>query len=409
MTSPSSPAVLRSVNSPFKRWLMQRAMELLPFVFRMLRRFKPIIRFGNTYLVTRYDDVLEIFGADQAFGVPYKPKLDVIMDGQPFFLGMSDTPQYRADIAAMRKVVRPDDLTGLGDRAEVLAEQIVAESGGKVEVVGLVRDVTFTLLGDYFGIPQPADGDLRVWGTRLFEYQFIADDEPLLAEVATIAPALRAHIDDEIRRRRATPDGKDDVLNRCLAMQAANEEGFSDPQIRTALMGFIVGGPPQPAMVVPQAMEQLLRRREALEGAQAAARTNDDAGLAAHIAEAMRFDPLAPWMPRSALKPWTIAQGLPHQATIPAGAKIMAALASAMRDGRRIRDPEKFDPLRPANAYIHFGHGLHQCFGIHINRATLHRMLKPLLRRSNLARAKGSAGRLRKNGGLAESLTVAFE
>ena len=59
-------------------------------------------------------------------------------------------------------------------------------------------------------------------------------------------------------------------------------------------MGFIVGGPPQPPMVVPQAMEQLLRRPDALKGAQQAARDNDDKLLAGYVFEAMRFDPLAP-------------------------------------------------------------------------------------------------------------------
>jgi hypothetical protein len=59
----------------------------------------------------------EVFATDTAFGVPYKPKLDLIMGGEPFFLGMGDTPQYRADTAAMRKVMRPDDLPGLAPRS----------------------------------------------------------------------------------------------------------------------------------------------------------------------------------------------------------------------------------------------------------------------------------------------------
>jgi hypothetical protein len=39
----------------------------------------------------------------------------------------------------------------------------------------------------------------------------------------------------------------------------------------------------------------------------------------------------------------------------------------------------------------------------------LHMMLKPLLKRANLRRAPGSAGRLLKNGPFAESLTLAFD
>jgi cytochrome P450 len=94
---------------------------------------------------------------------------------------------------------------------------------------------------------------------------------------------------------------------------------------------------------------------------------------------------------------------------VPAGSTVLVAFASAMMDGRRVPDPRKFDPHRLPHEYIHFGHGLHQCFGLHLNRATLHRMLKPLLRRNNLCRAPGSAGKLRKRGAFAEALTVEFD
>jgi cytochrome P450 len=174
-------------------------------------------------------------------------------------------------------------------------------------------------------------------------------------------------------------------------------------------MGFIVGGPPQPPMVVPQAMEQLLRRPDALKGAQAAARAGDDELLAGYVREAMRFDPLAPGLPRIALEDWTIASGTKRQTRVPAGSTVIAAFASGMRDGRRVPDPERFDPRRLPHEYIHFGYGLHQCFGIHINNATLHLMLKPLLKRQNLRRAPGAAGKLRKSGAFAESLTVEFD
>lgn len=406
----ASTQVLRPGPKGLKAVIMRLVMKAMPFGFRLLRRFWPIPKFGNIVVVTRYDDVCEVFGTDTAFGVPYKPKLDVIMGGEPFFLGMGDTDQYRADTAAMRKVIRPDDLPKLGDRVEAMAEAIVAGAGGRLEVVDtLVRRVTFDFCGEYFGVPSPSGGDIRVWGTRLFEYQFVASDQPLLDEVAVIAPALRDHIDGLIASCRALHGDRDDVLARCLAMQAKGEPGFSDVQIRTALMGFIVGGPPQPPMVVPQALEQLLRRPKALAGAQAAARAGDDKLLHGYVLEAMRFDPLAPGLPRTALKEATIAAGTSRARKVPAGATVFTAFASAMRDGRRLPDPERFDPQRLPHEYIHFGHALHECFGRHINHATLHRMLKPLLKRDNLRRAPGSAGRLRKNGAFAESLTVVFD
>jgi hypothetical protein len=52
---------------------------------------------------------------------------------------------------------------------------------------------------------------------------------------------------------------------------------------------------------------------------------------------------------------------------------------------------------------------MHECFGRYINHATLHRMLKPLLRRPNLRRAPGQEGRLRKNKIFAERLCVCHD
>jgi cytochrome P450 len=346
------------------------------------------------------------------FAVPYQEKLDVIMDGQPFFLSMPDTPAYHVGANAMRKVVRPEDVGArLAPACQEMAARVVAEGDGKLEVVdALVRRVTFDLLGDYFGVPKPANGDLRVWGTRLFEFQFAdgGNDPALRAEVDEIGPALRGHIDAEIEKRRAAP-AKDDVLGRCLLMQAAGEPGFSDVEIRAALMGFIVGGPPQPPMVVPQALEQLLRRPEALAGAQEAAREDDDAALAGYVFEAMRFDPLAPALPRVAVADGIIAAGTPRERAVKKGAQVMAALASAMMDERQVPDPRRFDASRRPPEFMHFGSGHHTCFGIHINKAILPGMLKPLLKRPNLRRAPGKSGHLSKRGPFSDALHVLYD
>ena len=407
----TSPEVLRPGPTGFQRWLATTIMEAIPFGLSVLRRVWPIPHFGTTYVVTRYDDVREVFATDTAFRVPYKPNLDVITGCEPFFLGMDRTPQYEAGVAAMRRVIRMDDLTHLGNRAEAMAEAIVAGSGGRLDVVdSLVRRVTFDLLAGYFGVPEPSGGHLDVWATRLFEFQFTGSpkDVELRAQVDLIAPAFREHIDSEIARRKRGNTGGDDVLARCLAEQAAGTLGFTDVDIRTAILCMIVGGPPQPPMVVPQAMEQLLRRRELADAVKAAG-SGDDATLARIVREAMRFDPLAPGLPRIATREWTVARGTRRERTIPKGATVIAAFASAMMDGRRIAAPSKFDANRRPHEYIHFGHGLHECFGRHINAAILHRMLKPLLKRPHLRRAPGADGQLSKNGPFAERLVVLFD
>jgi cytochrome P450 len=203
---------------------------------------------------------------------------------------------------------------------------------------------------------------------------------------------------------------QDDVLGRCLEEQAAGNDRFKDDWwIRVALMSFAVGGPPQPPMVVPQALEQLLRRPDALAGAQQAARANDDQLLAGYFFEAMRFDPLGPALPRVATQPTVIAAGTSRATQVPEGATVYAAFSSAMMDERRLLDPQSFNPRRLPHEYIHFGYGLHTCFGAQMNKALLPLMLKPLLKRPNLRRAPGPDGVLSKRGAFAERLRVNYD
>jgi cytochrome P450 len=312
----------------------------------------------------------------------------------------------------MRKVVLRDDIPSrLAPNTLAIGEDYVKQAGGRIEVVDYVRRVTFKLYQDYFGIPDPPGGTLPVWATRLFEFQFAdgGNDKSLRAEVDDIAPRLRTHIDGLIAKQKSASQPSDDVLGRCVVMGGKGEPGFDDLQIRTALMGFIVGGPPQPPMVAPQSLEQLLRRPDALAGACKAARADDDKLLAGYVFEAMRFDPLAPFMPRVAKNDAVIAEGTEREIQIPKGTSLMVAFSSAMMDERRLRTPKTFDPHRLAHEYIHFGYGLHQCFGIYMNLALLPLMLKPLLKRRNLRRASGAEGKLRKNGVFAERLWVEYD
>jgi cytochrome P450 len=400
----AADAILRPGPTLLGQWSMDRALAVLPFVFFLLRKHQPVLKLGNTYLVTRHDDVRTVFAEDASFGVPYREKLDIILGGEPFILGMPDGDEYRAALASMRSVVRRADLPMLAAEVSARAEAIVASAPGRVDLVDLVRTIAFDFVAQYLGVASPSGAELYRWGTRLFEYQFVGSDAPLKAEVAEIAPLMRSQIRQEIDRCRAAPAGRDDVISRCIAAQAAGQPGFSDAQITAIIAGILIGGPPQPPMVVPQAMEQLLRRPAALAAAQAAARSDDDAALAAHLLEAMRFDPLAPWMPRVALAARTIAG-----CDIPAGAKVLASIASAMRDERRVPEPKRFDAGRSPDQYLHFGHGVHQCFGLQINLATLHLMVKPLLKRRNLRRAPGRAGRLQKQRAFASTLFVEFD
>jgi len=75
MSPLASREILRPTPGGLKEAFMAWSMEQLPLVFMVARAVWPIPRFGNTVIATRYDHVREVFLNDDAFGVPYRPKL----------------------------------------------------------------------------------------------------------------------------------------------------------------------------------------------------------------------------------------------------------------------------------------------------------------------------------------------
>jgi cytochrome P450 len=385
-----------------------------------LRDFAPILilKKKNLALVTRYDEVKEVFLADDAFGVPYAPKLNLLTGGVPFLLGMEDSQAYRDSLKAWQDVFRlnpaaqaADVTTRLIPATEAAAERIVAASHGRVDTIELASQVSLEVFLDYFGVPAPADGDIALWSERLFEWLFrVGKPEPQMdSEAAAYSKALLAHVERVIAARKASGEKKDDILGRSLQNQAESKPGFSDTEIRSMLAGFIIAGPPQPPVVLPKVMEQLLRRPKILAEAQDAARRNDDETLGKYVFEAMRFDPLAPFLQRIAKRQHVLGDGTFHMKTIERGTQVAFFVASAMMDDRRVSSPKSFDPNRPRHHYFLFGHGLHRCFGLHINEKLLPLILKPLLQRKGLRRASGPEGHLRKRLIYPEKLDVCFD
>ncbi|MGE5953225.1 MAG: cytochrome P450 [Qipengyuania vulgaris] len=403
--------ILRHGPGAVKQWAMARILAALPALFAAFRGFWPIAKFGSLHLVTRHDDVREVMLTDTAFKVPYAGKLQDLMGGQTVFIGMEDGEEYRSQLERLQSLARQEDLQVLADRTERRAEEVVAASKGRLEVVDtLFRAVTFDILEEYFGVTQPVGGDMRIWSTRMFEYQFLSSDKALKAEIEWMAPALRQHIEELIENRRAGRDYSDaDLLGRAFLLDDKGEKGWDDLFIRTMFSALMIGGPPQPPMVLPQALEQLLRRPDALASAQRAAVTHDAELTFGHIFEALRFDPISPILPRKATKDYVLARGTKRAHKIKSGDTVIAAIQSAMSDPRRIPSPDRFIPTRQPYQYMHFGLGLHECFGRHINRAIFPAMCAPLLRRKNLRRAQGKSGRLSYKGFFPAELRVEFD
>jgi cytochrome P450 len=420
MDAPVDTPVIATPKSGGARlfgWLKSK----MDWGFLLLRNTLPIlvVRWkGRTYaLVTRYDDVQEVLQRPNVFNVTYAPKIRVIMDGDNIFLGMKDEPNYTRDKTNMRMTApRAEAMARVQPEVARLTAEVVerARPAGRLDLaMELTQDVTTRFFGAYFGTPGRSVTEFSDQVRWLFGWMFadIFDDPEKKAPAARLAAALRGYVEEVIAARKQARGQHDDILERCLRFQDMGIAGFSDREIRNNMIGLIVGALPQPPMVIPQLFDILLDRPLQLAEAQAAARAEDDAAVFRYVFEASRFFPLTPGLFRNCEEPYRVAAGNWRSRTIPQGAFVMAATRSAMFDGRKVPRSWQFRTDRPDYTYMHFGYGMHECFGLYMNRVMVPEICKAVLTLPNLRRAPGPEGRLRMDeafGIFPMNLTVQF-
>jgi cytochrome P450 len=332
-----------------QRLALRFARAFLPNLV-LSRQFVAAYPNTGTAIVTRRQDVIEVLDRNADFEVVYEPKMRAITGGENFFLGMQDTPLYTRDTSNMRLAMRRDDVaTTIQPLGRRLAEQLVA---GHAKGLDLPNDLTLrvptAIVTDYFGITGAPNSDLVAWATVMFWYLFVdlAGDAEVARKALDAAAASCAMVDTAIAQK-ASGEAKDDVLGRCLVLQKAGEPGMDDLGIRNNLIGLFIGAIPTISRACVQALDQLLDRPQALASAQAAARSGDDALLAAHVFEAFRFNPINPLIYRRAARDARIAAGSLRSRLIPKGSMVLAVNLSAMFDPLRIDAPESFRTDRP--------------------------------------------------------------
>jgi len=382
-------------------------------VFATLRARRPIIATRRFAVVTRADDVREILGDHAHFTVPFYDEKMTALSG-PFVLGLDDTPLYRRDHAALRAAIRSEDLQALQSATLALGRTRMDGRDGQIDVVReLVDPVVGELITDYFGTPGPSTAQQLRWAKDIFEDVFlnVGNKRSVHERAVAAAAQMRPHLDALIATRRtATRAGEptaDDVLGRLLA-QPAVDGGMHDIAVRHNLVGLIAAWIPTMGKAFASAIEELLCRPSECDGAARAAREGDQDLVGAYLFEALRFRPQTPALLRTCAEDYVVAAGTPRATLLHEGSRVLVATQSAMFDEHAVEDPSEFRVDRPWREYLHFGHGLHECFGESIIRAHLPALGTALLERGAVRRAPGAAGQLAWAGPFPSSLTVAW-
>jgi len=196
------------------------------------------------------------------------------------------------------------------------------------------------------------------------------------------------------------------VLGRLQALQRANGGSPDNDAIRRNIAGIMAAMVYNTGTFLTFGMRELLRRPAEAARARAAAEAGDVELVRRYLYEAARFAPAAPLLARHVPNETKLAVGTNRECTMPAGSTLVVGILSALFDEDGYDEPNSFDIDHDAEM-LHFGHGVHRCLGLYINRVQLPELAAALLRLPNL-RLGERGGSLLYNGLFADRFIVEF-
>jgi cytochrome P450 len=362
----------------------------------------PARRWFPRTLVLGHADCREVLDRGDVFRVTYQRNMERVSG--PFILGWdpADSERYEIERGWLDAAVLRSDGEHLAERARAVADERLARAraAGELDVVAdLVDPVIDDAIGWWFGVPADGTGPRLDWARDAFYGVFL--NAGRVPSVLSRARAGAGVLSEQISAAAARGPGDGDVLSRLLASEDA-ARGLDRAAAVRNLVGLITAWVPQVSRLLPAALDALFDRERELGHARLAARDGDVETVSAYLWEAARFRCTNPLVPRMA----AVEHRLPSGRTLPAGSHVLAMLQAAMMDPAVFDDPRRFDARRPAADYMHFGGGLHRCFGEHAARAQLGAVATALLACDGLRRAGGARGGVRWKGPFPVGLVV---
>lgn len=363
-----------------------QSSHLVRHITALSRAAWPVVRLGNEAFVFRYSDVVDVLSRDQDFGVTPVYASEMAQTSGNFFLGMEDGPRYARERGFANLGDNLDFLQLLEAETRVTAAELLRDKQGKFDFVqDFARELPYQLLRRCFGIPGPSPELMKEWLDALFWDLFLnlLGDRDVQARARRAGQELRRYLLQRIAEIRSDESkgrkrGQEPIpfLPRLVASQEQND----DLIVRT-VTGVAIGAFSTQAKALTLVLQELLSRPEVLAEATEMALSNDSERLCGYVFEALRFNPHNPLVVRYAMQPTKVGRDVRHPIKLHTGARVFALTLSASFDPAGFPLPDRFDPTRPFDSYLHFGYGMHRCFGAQMVKKVLTAAMGEVLRR----------------------------
>ena len=319
-------------------------------VYRRLRRAQPVVPIklltGVSYLVTRYDDVLQVLKDDALYSNRANAKgislvmgrTIVEMDGREHLRHRSLITPYLAP-----RALRGDFPKLVESIAHELIDQFVDH--GRADLVPLFTfSFPLRVFTRILGLQVEDYDAIHNWGIDLTS--FAGDPERGFAAAGALADYLRPVLE----KRKLEPTG--DLISN-LAHAEVDGNRLTDEEIISFLRLLVIAGAETTYHLIGSALLALMTHPAQLGEVRA-----DRSKLLPALDETLRWEAPVQLVTRQTTRAVSIAG-----VDIPAEADLLVAIGSANRDESRFENPDRFDIHRGPVEHLAFGFGKHYCAG----------------------------------------------
>jgi fatty acid omega-hydroxylase len=353
-----------------------------PYPFYEQLRKTPVARQPDgTYVVSTYREVVALLH-DPRVSSDKRKRAVVTPDPFDGMIITEDPPEHDVDRRRMNRhfgpPVCPRMIADLEpDIRSLVAQRLDAMKGKtRIDVVDeFAFPIPVTMICRVLGVPLESVPDFHGWietaldGLDFGPEAFEPDGQRRAVVAQAAVPQLIAFLADLLDQYRKEPASNmfsgmvnDGGPEGCLSADSAARNA--------ALMLF--AGHETSVNLISNCVLALLRHPDQLE------KLRQDPGLIVPgVEEILRLESSVQfWHSRCALEDIEIAG-----TTIPQGAPIFLAYASANRDPQRFENPDKLDLERPDNEHVGFSQGIHYCFGAPLARLEVQIAVSEFFRR----------------------------
>jgi pimeloyl-[acyl-carrier protein] synthase len=351
-------------------------------LYHKLRSEDPVHwdRFLQTWVVTRYDDVMTVlssFSADRtptpeqlsSMGLSALNPIATVMVKQMLFM---DAPAHTRLRGLASVAFTPQRVAALRSHIQDIAESLIdkVQDRGQMDIIAdFAAPLPAIVTAEMLGVPTEDHVNLKKWSADFAEMLGNFQHNPdRVSRVLASTNNLVTYFQESIQGMRKHP--KEGLIHSFMTAEVDGDR-LSEEEIVANCIVTMVGGQETTTNLIGSGLFTLIRNREQLQKL-----TDSRDLIPSAVEELLRYESPSQHTGRIARDDVDLGGK-----KIRKGQAVMAIMAAANRDPERFPDPDRLILDRKDNKHLAFGWSSHFCFGAPLARMEGQISFEILLRR----------------------------